>query len=78
MLHARLPDDLPRAAIYSTVFRLSVTLCEQVLEFMHLTDEVLLGIDTLCTCMGTGIERHCKFPDSSAIEFTALEHLTYA
>ena len=78
MLHARLPDDLPRAAIYSTVFRLSVTLCGQVLEFMHVPDEVLLGTNTLCTCMGKGTERHCKFPDSSAIEFRALEHPTYA
>ena len=45
------------AAIYSAIFRLPVTLDGQVLEFMHLSDDVLLDVSTLHMCMGKGTER---------------------
>ena len=56
MLHARVPDCLPQAAIDSAVLRLPVTLGGQVLEPMRLSDEVLLGMSTLRMCTGKGPE----------------------
>ena len=56
VLRARLPDGLPRAAIYSAIFRLPVTPGGQVLEYMNLSVEVLLDVSTLRMCMGKGTE----------------------
>ena len=60
VLRTRLPDGLPRAAIYSAIFCLPVTRGGQVLERMNLFFEVLLGMSTLRMCMGKGTGRSLR------------------
>ena len=54
VLCGSIPDGLPRAAIYSAIFRLPATPGGQVLEFMNLSDEILLRMRFRRMCTGNG------------------------
>ena len=60
-LRTSLQDEMPRGKIRA-ISRLPETLGGQVLEFMGLFVEVLLGMNTFRVCMGTCIQRSMRVP----------------